>query len=442
MNSYERNKNGGFLYMRKPATLSWRLDPDESLSDWKISIVSSPELEGSPTPYFDRFQSSNIGFENQLNQTIRKDKIAATKIYFVHRAKLAVGPRRSEFFVNLFKRIKNSENIKEQRNPPDYHGRLQGNAHSTMIELIPTAASCFSVMLDYIYSSEGTPLRITTQSAVALRQLASSFGVREMFRETTQFIKTDLNTETSTTYLLEANKFQNKKIQQTAIGIVASNFLSMKITALICIPPNLMKDITKSIALTENDMERYSKKIASYCRCREDDLTLLDVDAYSSARILTTVGASESLYFLHLLFRLRNKDELNLSLETMNLYKLCLIQVPKVLVSLLGPKSITKDGHKSILLRQKNELEYYDSLPIELKVYLLERSFESSNSPVPEIFSTPSLSQIKAKKEAYKLKNEVKCLKMSYDKKVDYFQRMLDTKVEELRRATHQAAIE
>lgn len=429
--------------MRKPATLSWRLDPDESLSDWKISVVSSPELEGSPTPYFDRFQSSNPGFDNQFHQTTQKDKIAATKIYFVHRAKLAVGPRRSEFFVNLFKRINNSENMNEQRGPPDYHGRLQGNPNSTMIELIPTAASCFSVMLDYIYSSEGTPLRITTQSAVALRQLASSFGVREMFRETTQFIKTDLNTETSTTYLLEATKFQNKKIQQTAIEIIASNFLSMKVTTLVCIPPNLMVDVTKSITLTSNDIERYSIKIASYCRCREDDLTLFYLDAYSSARILTTVDASESLYLLHLLFRLRNKDELNLSLETMNLYQLCLRQVPKVLVSLLGPKSIAKDGvNKSILLRQKNELEYYDSLPVELKVCLLERSFESSTSPVSEISSTPSLNEIKAKKEAYKLKNEVKCLKMSYDKKVDYFQRMLDAKVEELRRATNQAATE
>lgn len=427
-------ENESFLYTRSPAVLSWRLDPDESLSDWTVKVRSSPDLEGSPTKYFHRYQTyCNKRSEVQQMYPPSRGDISSTKMYFVHRAQLAVGPRRSEFFVNVFQTMK-YPNMQQKRDDSDSGRGISSKNKSTRIELIPAAASCFPIMLDYIYSGE---LAINTDSAVALRRLAASFGVRDMFRETTQFIQRDLTPNTATKYLLEAEKFKNHKIQSTAMNIIASNFLSIKLTALVCIPPELMKDIIQSAKLFVNDEIKFSTRIASYCRCVEDELTLTLLESFTSSKILSTIDYTESLYFLHLLFILKARDDSDPNLETMNLYQHCLVQVPKVLKSLLSTKLLTDDtAYKTALRKQKHDLELYNSLPACIKVHLLECSFESTKVPSAEIYckAIPSLKENKAKKEVFKLQDEVKMLKVSYDKKVNYFQRLLDAKTNELKR--------
>ena len=429
----KRKANQGLLYMRTPSALSWRLDPDESLSDWTISVESSLNLEHFPK-YYNRYHiSDNCG---ELND---KARIAPTKVYFVHRAQLAVGPRRSEFFVNVFKRIAYpSPTSGEHRDDSSFDKNGSWTDHRTVIDLIPKSASCFPIMLDYIYSGN---LSIDTTTAVALRQLASSFGVREMFRETTNFIKSDMGIKTVTIYLVEAIKFKNAKVQSTSMNLIATNFLDIKLTGLVCIPPLVMSEILQSAGEFVSDKEKFSSRIASYCRCREEELTLMILDSITSKNILSSIDFKESLYFLHLLHSLKakekcDKEKCDQNLEMMNLYQISLVQVPRFLKTLLNTKSLKLNNtaqHKT--RKYKHDLELYQSLPADVKVYILEQMFGSSSSPSPEVNNgtrMPSYNEKKTRKEMIKLQNEVKLLKVSYDKKVHYFKRLLDAKVDEL----------
>mmetsp|Transcript_5658 Transcript_5658/g.7230 ORF Transcript_5658/g.7230 Transcript_5658/m.7230 type:complete len:477 (+) Transcript_5658:104-1534(+) len=432
-----KNAFNNAFYMRSPAALSWRLDPEESLSDWKISVFSSSQLCATNNLYMDRFGTSNLqdkSFETDV-PTHRKP-ISQTKIYFVHRAQIAVGPRKSEYFANIFKRMNSYRDDGETRTDSS-DGRNNSVRNITKIELTPQAASCFPVMLDFMYSLEGTPLAITTESAVALRQLASSFGVRALFRETTDFIKGDLCPRTAVTYLIDAIHFQNLKLRSAAIEVIARNFFTIKVTTLVTIPPKLMADIIQSGHLHTDESTRiqFSTKIASYCRCREDELTLSILESLSPKFLMTKVDDKESLYFLHLIFSLQGKS-LESDLENLHLYNSCLNEAPKYLHKLQHSKPWTKGSLAPSEVRQhRKDLELYNSLPAETKVYLLERSFNSLESQKPEkSVPVPSFGDKKAREQVSKLQDEVKLLQLSYEKKVNYYQRKLDAKEEELKR--------
>mmetsp|Transcript_5669 Transcript_5669/g.6965 ORF Transcript_5669/g.6965 Transcript_5669/m.6965 type:complete len:221 (+) Transcript_5669:2-664(+) len=190
-----------------------------------------------------------------------------------------------------------------------------------------------------------------------------------------------------------------------------------------------------------DDGVKYSLRIASYCRCREDELTMKIIESFTNGTMMSTIDEAESLYFLHLLYQLKDVESIP-EIESMNLYQICLIQVPRVLKNILHASDPTKMNEltKSAFRKQKNDLELYNSLPAEVKVHLLERSFESS-SPSPEVYrnvASTTINDRKAKQEMFKLRDEVKLLKTSYDKKVQYYQRMLDAKVEELKKYAHQ----
>ena len=440
----QKNRYGDRIYSRSSPVLSWRLDPEDSLSDWTISVVSSPDLEETDAKYLDRYDTSA---ERDVRSTRRSShekstlnhnlNLSLTKVYFVHRAQLAVGPRKSEFFFNLFRK----EKSKPIFDSDSSESSIARSKNYTKIELIPQAASCFPIMLDYLYSTEGTPLAITTESAVALRRLASSFGMRAMFKETTEFIKKDLTPNTATTYLLDAKRFKNHKLKDSAMEIIAYNFLSIQFSSLVRIPTDLMKEIIQSGKFEVEDEAKFSCRVAAYCRCREDEINVGILNCYTNASIISTVDDSEALYFLHFLFVLREKEYNTTNIESMNLYQLCMLKVPKVLGNLHISKSLSSDSFdKATVRKQKHDLELYNNLPAETKVQLLERSFESSQAPAPEIFikssHAPPFNGIdrKAKKQVDLLQKQVNQLKLSYEKKVTYYQRMLEAKVEELRR--------
>jgi hypothetical protein len=80
--------------------LSWRQDPSESFSDWTIEVVCTEE-----------------GRRN---------------LYHVHRRVLAVGPKKSDYFANIFK--------------------SNGNANRNKLQLNKQQAAVFPMVLDYIYN--------------------------------------------------------------------------------------------------------------------------------------------------------------------------------------------------------------------------------------------------------------------------------------------------
>ena len=86
---------------------SWRLDPETSLSDWTIEIVAMENDDGNES----------------------------THVYHVHKQNLAVGPRSSQYFAQLFRN----------------GGRFAESQTSTSrIPLHPLAAEHFEALLDYL----------------------------------------------------------------------------------------------------------------------------------------------------------------------------------------------------------------------------------------------------------------------------------------------------
>jgi BTB/POZ domain len=91
--------------------LDWRLDPEDSLSDWTIQIV--PDDSGPSSP-------------------------SVSKTYHVHICVLGGGAMRCGYFTCLFK---NKDSFSE------------GKTRTSVIHLHSTAADVFPAFLDYLYGS-------------------------------------------------------------------------------------------------------------------------------------------------------------------------------------------------------------------------------------------------------------------------------------------------
>ncbi len=443
-----------FLYMREAPTLSWRLDPDESLSDWTLRVSS---LNTAPRSTQIRNPSSSSPSLYNVN--------AVTKTYFVHRTQLAVGPRRSEYFARLF-RLHEEKRSEEARDDAESKSERMSVSNSnivnaTRIEVLPSAALAFPVMLDYLYSAPGSTLDVDTKSAVALRHLASSFGIKSLFHETTDFIKNDLNSDTAPVYLVQAKMYKNEKVTKAALHAIAKEFKTVKMTALSCLPPDHMVDILQSSYLSFEgkegkrvDSDALSIKIASYCRCRQEDLTLSLLESLTKSTIIPNIAEQESIYFLNLWISLGG-DESGAKKKS-DVVSRCLIKAPFLLQKILGSsksRQCDEDGKTSIemnihdskeeeelgkaALRQRDvNLKLYEELPNTIKVRLLEKilgtrqNHQTVRKSVP--VKKPTTNVRKAKKKVRQLEGEMRVLKTAYEKKMQYLNNRLEKKDEEL----------
>ena len=161
--------------------LSWRMEPQESHSDWTIEIL-----------------------------TVVAGKTAHST-YHVHKNILSVGPRRSGYFARLF----SNKNLKEHE------------TQTSRIALQELAAAAFPVMLDYLYSlwddDENHP-PIKHESAVALHHLGGYFEVRGLRKKARAFWKKEMKTERLAAYLEPAKLFHDEKAYQAVVKKCCSFF--------------------------------------------------------------------------------------------------------------------------------------------------------------------------------------------------------------------------
>jgi hypothetical protein len=143
--------------------LTWRLDPSISLSDWIIKVFNKETRQPEP--------------------------------YYVHKNVLAVGPRKSEYFVRYFLS----------------HENMNGRAQSTDVWLERVAAEVIPNFLDYIYSVDSS-LEISTASAVGLRHVAQFFGNRVLHQKVMHFIKADLTMENVGVYYQDSVVVDDAKV--------------------------------------------------------------------------------------------------------------------------------------------------------------------------------------------------------------------------------------
>lgn len=372
-----------------PQILTWRLDPDESLSDWTLTVVSNPELDKTEA---DRMNgehddsddnNDDSDGENDNEQRDEDDprllspprlhrqtaQLHPTKKYFVHRTQLAVGPRRSEYFAKLFRTSQ----------------KQTKRSTGTRIELRPSAAAAFPAMLDFLYSAVGTPPDTTTETAVALRHLATCFGIRELFDSVTDFIKVDLSPETAPNYLFEASTFSHEKLHVAALQKCAEHFETIKFSRIVTLTPQLLEQVVMSPML-KTSSRVLSSRVASYCRCRPGLVDGNMLQLLTRPDKMPEVAPEESLFFLHLIAEV-DDDIDSADIESVggrrsggkqSLYNRCLDASTDIVRIAIAGKDIKK---KPSSRPTRNAVKEYYSLPAFMRVDLLEHALMLSPTP-------------------------------------------------------------
>ena len=154
--------------------LSWRDDPERSLSDWTI--------------------------------VVRCSVTGASETFHVHKAMLAAGARPSEYFKSVF--IGGASGMRE------------GSTKTTTLELENSAAAAFPDYLDFVYTGI---LRATSGLATALLHLAGYLRCRKLHNEVTEFMQTDLCDDNAALYLAEAERYSLEKVAAAALPVCAAS---------------------------------------------------------------------------------------------------------------------------------------------------------------------------------------------------------------------------
>jgi hypothetical protein len=158
-------------------TVSWRDDPDESLSDWRISVKVSDT--------------------------------AGTETYHVHKAMIAAGPRKSDYFSRQCRSGGGAARLAEA-----------ARCESTLT-LEAEAAEAMPDFLDFVYTGE---LNATNENACALFHLGNYLANPALHAVVKTYIDDKLGSDTAPMYLARAHLFSLDKVVDAAVA-VASEYL-------------------------------------------------------------------------------------------------------------------------------------------------------------------------------------------------------------------------
>lgn len=261
--------------MATERALTWRGDPQDTLSDWTIVIVT-----------------------NELQ----------TASYHVHKSVLCFGPRASKFFAKIM-----LQNHQVQSSSKRLKKSRQEAAPTTKVELNQCDAENFPHLLDFIYapcsnvvvphdatlltanstmtgshgfgslmtshtideegSNESHPVEeefITTKNAVSLRYLAKTFEVESFMIAVNRFIQRDLNFKTGPSYLTKAWEYSDDRLMASAQQLCAENFEQLDVKALTKLPSNLIRVVVKTLESFDEDNKDLSLFISEVvCRYLE-----------------------------------------------------------------------------------------------------------------------------------------------------------------------------
>jgi hypothetical protein len=227
--------------------LTWRMDPNESLSDWTLCIQTHDHEE---------------------------------TIYHVHKAVLGADARSSKYFRRLF-----------------LSQMLESSTQRSEIFLEGSANKAIPIMLDFMYFIV-QEVAATTETAVALRYLANYFEIENLFVSTNHFIQSDLTSSTAPLYLHEAGMYQDEKILDAASGLCAKFFEVLEEIKLNDLTPDLFRRVVTSPDL-QSDSLILSLRIEDYCtNCNE--LTPTIFKELTDPQLMPTVHSDCAFQFLQL----------------------------------------------------------------------------------------------------------------------------------------------
>jgi BTB/POZ domain len=205
--------------------LTWRLDPSLSMSDWTVVVVS------------------------KVSKLVDR--------YHVHKNMIAVGKRKSEYFVDIFRQ------------------KQKSGSRSTITELVlpDRAAHSIPMLLDYIYSDEGA-LSLSSETAPGLRYLAQFFGIKVLFEMIMKFIQKDLSLKTLAAYYKGSKDLDDNKILGITARHCARNIHLVDIshTLIQVMDPEFFHRVLSNPALEKEKSSHVSLLIAKYCQLHKDNM--------------------------------------------------------------------------------------------------------------------------------------------------------------------------
>lgn len=231
---------------------SWRLTPEDSGSDWTMTIESIPD--GKVTEYH------------------------------VHKCMLTKGCKKSDYFINLF-HLLDKKSIVEHANEMKVHVNASG--------LIP-------IMLDYMYSPNDE-LEVTTSNAVGLKHLSEFFGIRDLAKRSIAFLYGDVSVFNVQSYLLDSIAFDDLSTQKLCAGVCAKNILKIDpYSDLIAdLDPNILLDI---ISFPVDDRSRSSEQrsmiVTVYCELHGGTIDPSTFEELTTSEYLPIIGTECALDLL------------------------------------------------------------------------------------------------------------------------------------------------
>ena len=235
--------------------LNWRLDAYVSLSDY--SIVINRARPGPYAPDFDTTDVTGIDFvaetsSNGVQGALKQDK------YYVHKAMIAVGSRRSEL---LGRRIREAES---RGTSPEATSEV--NIHETV--MLESAADAMGSVLDFCYYHD-QPLDIHKENAVPLVYLGKRYKIRALLEQAEVYVMENIVSTTAMYFLLDSYLFQLEEILSRSIDVTAANLEdTVDFEPIYKLPPELFKRVILSKELKCNS-ELLSLIVYSYCGERE-----------------------------------------------------------------------------------------------------------------------------------------------------------------------------
>lgn len=208
---------------KKP--FGWRLDPSESFSDWEIRIVTES---------------------------------GKTSDYNVHRMALAAGPRKSQYFSDLFG--KQVSNFKSQR---------------LRLEMPDESADVFPVFLDFVYGEDDIESVEDKEQAYAVYEQAEFFETPLLKQAVTNWCRKRLSWQNVPEFLSELERFEDADpLVRMAVDVCADNFEDLGTDFGSQIEPRYMAMILERLEETGFNFARgvdyVSEILLQTCKERDD----------------------------------------------------------------------------------------------------------------------------------------------------------------------------
>ena len=262
--------------------LTWRLDPEESFSDWKIIIQIKPPVESLlPSSVSSSLESTSDDLICSPDDSSQENKESeesqgtiTTNTYNVHKCILGLGERKSEYFCTIFK-----------------SGRMaESNNQASEIPLDHQAANAFPIMLDYMYEGK-TAIKVTSENVMPLGYLADYFQIPPLSKLLECELPFVLNDKFKNfhRYMEGACAYNLEKPLEHLVTFCAKHFDSLDTEGLQKLSPELLKKIISSASFRQ---DKYSNQPKSEYMERQNA-----VDAGNRAYVVNYMFDFENEFF-------------------------------------------------------------------------------------------------------------------------------------------------